>query len=107
MRVLQAVIEHDEVGATVTDAHRALIRGNRWAALWELQALEAIGLVQIDGTPADEDPKALRVYKLADAYEDVCESVGRPLIFSPDKEDENVTNGEATDTFAHLQSEVA
>jgi hypothetical protein len=107
MRVLRAVVEREEYGATVADAHRALIRGNRWAAIWELDALEAIGMVVIEGTPRDEDPQAHRVYKLADAYREVCESVGRPLIFSLDKEEENVTNGEATDTFAHLQGEVA
>ena len=52
MRVLRAVAEAGEPGATVSDAHRALIRGNRWAAIWELDALEAIGLVQVEGPTA-------------------------------------------------------
>jgi hypothetical protein len=107
MRALRAVVESGDIGATVSDAHRALIRGNRWAALWELQALEAIGLVVVEGTPADEDPSAHRVYKLADTYRKVCENVGRPLIFSLNKGEENVSNGEAADTLAHSGSEAA
>jgi hypothetical protein len=101
MRVLRAVVEAGDEGATVTDAHRALVRGNRWAAIWELDALEAIGLVEVVGTPRDEDPQAHRVYKLADAYREVCESVGRPLIFSLPRKAEGDRNGEATDAFAH------
>jgi hypothetical protein len=105
MRVLRAVMEAGEIGASVADAHRALIRGNRWAAIWELDALEAIGLVEVDGTPRDGDPNAHRVYKVADAYIKVCENVGRPLIFSLNKEEESGRNGKAADAFAHPQSE--
>lgn len=97
MRVLQAVVDAGDMGVSVADAHRALIRGNRWAAIWELDALEAIGLVTVEGKPRDEEPNAHRNYRLSDAYREVCESAGRPLIFSLDKE----TDGEATDTFAH------
>lgn len=107
MRVLQAVLEAGDIGASVADAHRALVRGNRWAAIWELDALEAIGLVEVEGRPRDEDPQAHRVYKLAAAYREVCESVGRPLIFSLDKGEERDVHGEATDTFAHPQSQAA
>lgn len=100
MRVLRAVVDAGEDGASVSDAHRALIRGNRWAALWELDALEAIGMVEVVGTPRDEDPGAQRSYRLAEAYRGVCESVGRPLIFSLDTGDGAGRNGEATDAFA-------
>jgi hypothetical protein len=105
MRVLGAVLTAGDVGASVAEAHRALIRGNRWAAIWELDALEAIGLVEVDGAARDEDPKAHRVYKLADAYRKVCESVGRPLIFSLEKQDANGVHGGTTDTFAHIEKD--
>ena len=80
MRALRAVIDAGPEGATVADVHRALVRGNRWAALWELDALEAIGLVHVEGPPRDEDPDAKRTYHLSAAYREVCESVGRSLI---------------------------
>lgn len=60
--------------ATVSSVHRALGRGNRWAAKWELTALEAIGMVDVDGTSEDEDAKAVRVYTLRDEYRKVYES---------------------------------
>lgn len=101
MRVLRAVLEAGDIGASVSDAHRALVRGNRWAAIWELQALEAIGLVVVEGTPADEDANAHRVYKLAPTYQKVCENVGRPLSFSLDKELESDPVGEGAYGFAH------
>jgi len=62
--------------ATVASVFRAIGRGNRWGAIWELTALEAIGIVEVEGTPADEDPKATRVYRLAEDYAQVYESVG-------------------------------
>jgi hypothetical protein len=62
--------------ATVASVHRALGRGNRWAAKWELMALEAIGMVDVGGTSEDEDPNATRVYSLKDEYSGVYESVG-------------------------------
>ena len=101
MRVLRAIVESGDMGCTVADAHRALVRGNRWAAIWELDALEAIGLVTVEGPSRDEEPAAHRVYKLAAAYEEVCENVGRPLIFSLEREEESGFHGEATYTFAH------
>jgi hypothetical protein len=61
--------------ATVSSTLRAIGRGNRWSAKWELTALEAIGMVDIDGTGEDEDPQATRVYRLAGRYQGVYESV--------------------------------
>jgi hypothetical protein len=81
MRVLRAVADAADPGATVSDAHRALIRGNRWAAIWELDALDAIGLVTVEGPSRDEQPNATRIYKLANQYRGVYESVGRPHTF--------------------------
>lgn len=79
MRALQAVVDAGEVGASVADVHRALGRGNRWAAIWELDALEAIGLVAVEGPDREESPTAHRLYRLAETYRKVYESVGRPL----------------------------
>jgi hypothetical protein len=73
-RALREVAESPE--ATVASVHRAIGRGNRWGAKWELIALEAIGMVEVEGTPEDEDPKAIRVYRLAEQYQEVYESVG-------------------------------
>jgi hypothetical protein len=75
MRALRAIADTPDPGCTVTDVHRALIRGNRWAALYELDALEAIGLITVHGPSRDEDAKATRVYALADEYREVYESV--------------------------------
>ena len=75
MRALRAVVDAGDPGCTVADVHRALVRGNRWAAIWELDALEAIGLVDADGPTRDEDPKAIRVYTLASEYRDEYENV--------------------------------
>jgi len=107
MRVLQAVVEAEETGATVAVAHRALIRGNRWAAIWELDALEAIGLVTVEGTPRDEDPHAHRFYRLAEAYRKVCENVGRPLIFSLETKEEDGSDVGAVYVFAHPENQTA
>ena len=105
MRVLRAVAEAGDRGATVSDAHRALIRGNRWAAIWELDALEAIGLVDIEGPSRDEDANATRVYRLADEYRGVYESVGRPHTFPLLEGLEGAVRTGTTDGFAHLLSE--
>jgi len=74
MRALHAVAAAGQ-GVTASDVHRALGRGNRWAALWELDALEAIGLIEVEGPPRDEDPKATRIYRLGDGWAEVYESV--------------------------------
>jgi hypothetical protein len=75
MRALRAVIEAGETGCTVADVHRALVRGNRWAAIFELDALEAIGLVDVIGASREDEPKATRTYFVASEYRNVCESV--------------------------------
>jgi hypothetical protein len=62
--------------ATVSSVWRAIGRGNRWGAKWELTALEAIGMVEVEGPDEDVDEKATRVYKLAGQYQGVYESVG-------------------------------
>jgi len=98
MRALRAVVDAGNRGCTVADVHQALIRGNRWAAIWQLDALEAIGLVDLQGPTRDEDPKAVRVYVIADEYRDVCESVASSS--SSETEMEGVSGG-AADGFAH------
>ena len=104
MRVLRTVAEAGDIGATVSDAHRALIRGNRWAAIWELDALDAIGLVDVEGPSRDEDSNATRIYKLANQYRGVYESVGRPHTFPPNTEAEDAVPTDTTDGFAHPPS---
>jgi hypothetical protein len=71
MRALTRVAAAKTGGTTVSDVHRGLGRGSRWAALWELDALEAIGLVEVEGVPRDEDPAASRLYRLADDWRQV------------------------------------
>jgi hypothetical protein len=66
----------DSPMASVASVHRAIGRGNRWAAKWELMALEAIGMINVDGISEDDDPAAIRVYSLKDEYRGVYESVG-------------------------------
>ena len=61
--------------ATVSSTLRAIGRGNRWSAKWELTALEAIGMVDVDGVDEEDDPAATRVYRLADRYRGVYDSV--------------------------------
>lgn len=100
MRALRAVAESD-AGARVSDVHRALVRGNRWAAIWELDALESIGMVTVDGSPRDEDANAHRLYKLVPTYQHLYESVGRPHTFPPIKGREDAREREAPDGFAH------
>jgi hypothetical protein len=107
MRALSAVIEAGEVGADVSAVHRALKRGNRWAAIWELDALEAIGLVDVEGPPRHEEPKGRRLYRLADDYRKVYENAHRPHTFPLLKEEEGARSGEATDAFAHLGGQAA
>ena len=92
------------ISVSVSDAHRALIRGNRWAAIWELDALDAIGLVDVDGPSRDEEPNAIRIYKLANQYRGVYESVGRPHTFPPNTEVEDAVSTHTTDGFAHPPS---
>jgi hypothetical protein len=89
MRSLRAVADAGEAGATVTDVHKALVRGNRWAAIWELDALEAIGLVDVEGPSREEDRNAVRVYTLRAAYRGVYENVASTLISPPNKEERN------------------
>jgi hypothetical protein len=78
MRALHAVARADSNGATVADVHRGLRCGNRWAAIWELDALTAIGLVDMDGPSRDENPQATRRYHLDETWREVYENVGLP-----------------------------
>jgi len=75
MKALDAVATSGDAGATITDVHRGLGRGNRWAAIWELDALEAIGLVAAEGPSRDEDPRATRLYTLDHEWRQVYENV--------------------------------
>jgi hypothetical protein len=79
LRALHEVASADM--ATVASVHRAIGRGNRWGAKWELAALEAIGMVDVHGPSEDEDPKATRTYTLHPDYRQVYETVGS--LFSP------------------------
>jgi hypothetical protein len=65
----------DSEPATVSSVWRAIGRGNRWGAKWELTALEAIGMVEFEGPDEEVDKNATRVYKLADEYRGLYESV--------------------------------
>jgi hypothetical protein len=80
-KAIRALADAGEAGATVTDVHKAFGRGNRYAAIWQLDCLEAIGLASVEGTPRDEDPTAVRCYRIADEWADevarVYASVGR------------------------------
>lgn len=76
MRVLTAVAKSGDQGVTVADVHRALVRGNRWAAIYELDALDAIGILTVEGPHRDDEPKATRVYRLSEEWRDVYASVG-------------------------------
>ncbi len=78
MRALRAVAKAPKPGATVSDVHRGLGRGNRWAAIWELDALMAIGLVDEHGPSRDEDPDEPRRYTLAREWQNLYEVVARP-----------------------------
>jgi len=97
-RALQAVAATDS--ATVSSVWRAIGRGNRWGAIWELDALEAIGMVEIHGPPRDEDPGAVRTYMLAEQYRGVYESVG-PYYISPlDRKESGRSGGkDPTDSY--------
>jgi hypothetical protein len=94
MRALRIVADTPDPGCTVADVHRALIRGNRWAAIWELDALEAIGLIDVHGPSRDEDANATRVYTLADEYREVYENVASFSIAL-------YREGRGADGFAH------
>jgi hypothetical protein len=61
--------------ANVSDVWKAIGRGNRYGAKWELDALEAIGLVTVIGPSEDDDPKAERRYVLTEGWRGVYESV--------------------------------
>jgi hypothetical protein len=97
MRTLRAVIDAGEQGCSVADVHRALLRGNRWAAIHQLDALEAIGVVDVIGPNREDDPKATRTYFIAKDYRDVCGSVASFSI-APD------LLGDAADGSAHLEA---
>jgi hypothetical protein len=86
IKALRAVAATGEAGATVADVHRALGRGNRWAAIWELDAVEAIGLVHVEGPPRDENPGAARIYRLNPEWREVYENVLLPYVSPLHKE---------------------
>lgn len=90
IRALRAVAAAGD-GANVADVHRGIGRGNRWAAIWELDALEAIGLVHVEGPSRDEDPHGKRIYTLAPEWREVYESVASLHLLPPSKEGENAT----------------
>jgi hypothetical protein len=94
----RAVREVAENGpATVSDVFRAIGRGNRYGAKWELAALQAIGMVDVEGPDEDEDPRATRLYSLKSEYQGVYESVGLSLPFPPLREEES--QGGPTDSY--------
>lgn len=97
MKALHAVADRYEHGASVSDVHRALGRGNRWAARWELDALDAIGLVDVTGPPQDEEASAARVYRLAADWQGVYESVAFSYASSSYRE-------EATEGSRHFRT---
>jgi hypothetical protein len=63
--------------------HRAMGRGNRFAAIWALDVLEAVGMVDVEGTPRDEDPSAVRIYRLRGEWRDAAEGVYASVGCSP------------------------
>jgi hypothetical protein len=67
-KTLRTLFEVGEVGANVSDVRAGMGRGNRFAALWALESLEAVGMVDVEGAPRDEDPKAVRIYRLRDEW---------------------------------------
>jgi hypothetical protein len=69
MRTLAAVAERGDQGASVQDVRWALRKANWYLAKWELDALEAIGLVTATGP--EEEP----VYHLAQEYRGLYTSV--------------------------------
>jgi hypothetical protein len=73
-RALREVAESPQ--ATVASVHRAIGRGDRWGAKWQLTALEAIGMVEVSGPTEEEDPKATRAFSLKAEYRDLYETVG-------------------------------
>jgi hypothetical protein len=97
-KALREVARDD--AATVTSVHRAIGRGNRFSARWELTALQAIGMVEVEGPDEEEDPKATRVYKLADEYREVYESVASLSVsLSKEGEEEPFSRGRPTDAY--------
>jgi hypothetical protein len=97
-RALHEVVEN--ASSTVSSVWRAIGRGNRWAAKWELTALEAIGMVEVHGPDEDEDPKATRTYTLADEYQEVYESVGSLSVsLSIEKEESASSRKGATHSY--------
>jgi hypothetical protein len=62
-------------GVPVAVQARVIGRGDRYGAKWELTALEAIGMVEVEGVDEEIDPHATRTYRLAARYQGVYESV--------------------------------
>lgn len=87
MRALTAVAESGDDGTTVSGVLRGLGRGSRWTAIWELDALEAIGLVEATGPSRDEDPSATRLFTLAADWQEVYTSVASSLTALSTRED--------------------
>jgi energy-coupling factor transporter ATP-binding protein EcfA2 len=83
-KAIEAVAENEM--ATVASVLRSIGRGNRWTAKWELGALVAIGMIEVEGPDEDEDAKATRVYQLAPNYREVYESVSLSLRAAEDRE---------------------
>jgi len=85
--------------ATVASVHRAIGRGNRWGAKWELAALEAIGMVDVNGPSEDDDPKATRTYQLKPDYREVYETVGSlSIALSIEGQESHSRSGGPTDS---------
>jgi len=90
----------DETPATIASTRRAIGRGNRWSAKWELTALEAIGLIDVEGPDEFEDPNATRIYRLADRYRGVYDSVASFFIsLSSIGGEQGSRGGEATKSY--------
>ncbi len=74
LRALREVANNNV--STVASVHRAIGRGDRYGAKWELAALDAIGMLDVEGPSEGEDPKATRLYTLKADYRQVYVSVG-------------------------------
>jgi hypothetical protein len=75
MRALRAVAEAPN-GARVAEVHRAVGRGNWWAAKWELDALEALRLVKDIGLREKDENST---WHLESEWRDLYESVACSL----------------------------
>ncbi len=67
-RALWALLKAGEVGANLSAVHRAIGRGNRWGAMWALDELEAVAMIDVEGPPRDEEPNAVRLYHLREEW---------------------------------------